>query len=236
VKKKIDKISVKRICIQCPYCEKGTELVKKIAEDINTKISISVSISAVNIYDMKILKEAGIDRLGIGLDCATEEVFNKWKKGVPSWKDYIQALTNAKKIFGETTCHIMIGLGETDKEALEFIEFLNDKGIKVALFAYFKGKETVVDLPRYRVIQIARYFIEKNKGKFNYEADKLTDLEIPFFSKDAFLTSGCPNCNRPFYNERVTKIYNYPYILSDENAKKALKEAQNYAGIYIASE
>ncbi|HDI74230.1 MAG TPA: hypothetical protein ENF57_04430 [Candidatus Korarchaeota archaeon] len=29
--------------------------------------------------------------------------------------------------------------------------------------------------------------------------------------KEAFLTSGCPSCNRPFYNERPRgPIYNFP--------------------------
>jgi len=30
--------------------------------------------------------------------------------------------------------------------------------------------------------------------------------------KKVFLTSGCPGCNRPFYNERPSLIYNYPSV------------------------
>ena len=30
--------------------------------------------------------------------------------------------------------------------------------------------------------------------------------------KNVFLTSGCPGCNRPFYNERPNLTYNYPSV------------------------
>ena len=80
-------------------------------------------------------------------------------------------------------------------------------------------------------MQIARYFIEK--GKFSFEDGKLKEIEIPYHDAKAFETSGCPYCNRPFYNERVTKIYNYPYKLNEDEFKNALKEAEKYARIYI---
>jgi biotin synthase len=36
-------------------------------------------------------------------------------------------------------------------------------------------------------------------------------------SGEPFLTSGCPNCNRPFYNEKPGgPIYNYPRSLRPE--------------------
>ena len=40
-----------------------------------------------------------------------------------------------------------------------------------------------------------------------------------------FLTSGCPNCNRPFYNEKPSgPIYNYPRKISQEEIEKIKKE------------
>jgi len=236
VKDKIKKTDAKRICIQCPHGEGYIEMLEKIVRAIGNEKPVSVSITAITKEEMKILHDAGVERIGIGLDCATEEIFNRWKKRVPSWNAYMEALTNAKKIFGNVTCHLIIGLGESDEEAIELMKKLSRKGIKIALFAFFRKNVTAVDLSRYRAIQIARYFIEKGEGKFYFDNGKLIEMEIPYFSKEAFITSGCPDCNRPFYNERVTKIYNYPYLLNDEEAYKALKEARKYARIYIASE
>jgi biotin synthase len=40
-----------------------------------------------------------------------------------------------------------------------------------------------------------------------------------------FQTSGCPDCNRPFYNEKPSgPIYNYPKKLCREEIKKIKKE------------
>ena len=40
-----------------------------------------------------------------------------------------------------------------------------------------------------------------------------------------FLTSGCPDCNRPFYNERPSgPIYNYPEKTSLEEIEKIKKQ------------
>jgi biotin synthase-related radical SAM superfamily protein len=41
----------------------------------------------------------------------------------------------------------------------------------------------------------------------------------------AFQTSGCPDCNRPFYNERPGgPLYNYPRPLTPAEASKAITE------------
>ena len=39
-----------------------------------------------------------------------------------------------------------------------------------------------------------------------------------------FLTSGCPGCNRPYYNERPgTILYNYPRQMTSEEIKEVKK-------------
>ena len=40
---------------------------------------------------------------------------------------------------------------------------------------------------------------------------------------EPFQTSGCPDCNRPFYNEQPAgPLYNYPWPLSPAEAERAL--------------
>lgn len=234
--KNIEKAPAKRICIQSIY---GNEYFKDLLEilEVLRKFDkpISISINAIEEEKMKILKEKGVDRIGIGIDCFTKEIFYKWKKKVPSWEEYIKALKNAKRIFGKVTCHLIVGLGESDKEAIKFMKKLSKEMVTIALFAYTKNKKPVVELPRYRCMQIARYFLERNKGKFYFEDSKLIEMELPYLKKDAFLTSGCPDCNRPFYNESIRKIYNYPYEISDKEAKKSYMEAMKYAKIHITT-
>ncbi|MEM2509032.1 MAG: radical SAM protein [Candidatus Thermoplasmatota archaeon] len=236
LKKKMRK-KAKRICIQTIYGEKyWKDLLYILKEFNNFGISISVSINAIGEEKMNILKENGVERVGIGLDCFNEEIFKKFKKNVPSWNEYMKALKIARKIFGKSTCHLIVGLGEKDKEAVDLMRKISRMKIKVALFPYSKGNETVVSLERYRAIQLALYAIEKNAGKIYFNGEKISLIELNSLPKNAFYTSGCPDCNRPFYNDRVKKIYNYPYKISKKEIFKCIEEAEKYARIYIADQ
>jgi biotin synthase len=49
------------------------------------------------------------------------------------------------------------------------------------------------------------------------------DLEPVLGDGVAFMTTGCPGCNRPFYNERPSgPFYNYPRPLTEEEIRKEL--------------
>ncbi len=234
LKEKIGR-KAERICIQTIYGEEyWKDLLYIIKEFSKSEMPISVSINAIGEEKMLVLKENGVERVGMGLDCFTEEIFKKFKKNVPSWKEYLDSLKKAKRIFGKATCHLIVGLGENDREVIDLFKKISKMKIKIALFPYSKGNETVVSLERYRAIQLSLFAIEKNKGKIYFEGEKISSLDLYSFPKNAFYTSGCPNCNRPFYNDRIKKIYNYPYKINSEETNKCIKEAEKYARIYIA--
>jgi biotin synthase len=53
-------------------------------------------------------------------------------------------------------------------------------------------------------------------------------VNLPGFG-ESFMTRGCPDCNRPYYNERPGgPMYNYPFPLGTGEAERALKEALSY--------
>jgi biotin synthase-related radical SAM superfamily protein len=46
-------------------------------------------------------------------------------------------------------------------------------------------------------------------------------------SGEPFQTSGCPDCNRPFYNEQPSgPLYNYPRPLTASEAGQAIQEME----------
>ena len=48
-------------------------------------------------------------------------------------------------------------------------------------------------------------------------------------SGNPFRTSGCPNCNRPLYNERPGGVmYNYAQPLQEDELAQAINELANY--------
>ena len=228
-----------RICIQSLYYNGVVEDIIEAVKKMNTSIPVSVSMNPTSRENMERLKEAGVERVGIGIDCCTEELFNRWKKNVPPWNEYLDGLRTAKSVFGNATAHIIIGLGESDEDAVRIMRDMYRQGIEVALFSYtpLRGGEPP-EMGRYRAMQIARCLIKKGKGSFEFEDGKMKELHIDGYDicREAFLTSGCPSCNRPFYNERVGgPIYNYPRKMSDEEFKKEINEVKKYVRICTSS-
>ena len=136
---------IKRICFQTINVP---ELREQLLEEIRTlkraniKVPISVAIHPVSDNFFQELKNAGVDTVGISIDAATPELFDKIKgkaTGSPyTWDKHIDGLIRAQKIFGKgrVSTHLIIGLGETEKEATKFIQKMKDlqrnkKGFKL---------------------------------------------------------------------------------------------------------
>ncbi|MEM2991478.1 MAG: radical SAM protein, partial [Halobacteria archaeon] len=132
------------------------------------------------------------------------------------------------------TTHLIIGLGEKEVDSSRIIQFLHDLGITIGLFALtpLKGtkmeKEKQPELFYYRKIQLLRYLIVNNFARIErmdfYHDGEIVDFGVPLMkireviqTGKPFLTSGCPGCNRPFYNEKISgPIYNFPRALTEK--------------------
>lgn len=237
---------IKRVCIQAlNYPEVFSHLealVKKIKE--TSSVPVSVSCQPQNRENIGLLKAAGVDRLGIALDAATESVFNRVKGSCYSWTNQFRLLSEALTIFGRgnVSTHVIVGLGETEKEATEIIQKCTDMGVLPALFAFTPVRGTALEgnsppkLQSYRRIQLARYLIVNGKARVKKMAFSVNGEITGFGLKDKvleqtvangipFLTSGCPDCNRPYYNEKPSgPIYNYPKKPTEEEKRKISEE------------
>lgn len=229
-----------RICFQTLDYPQAVDDLISIMKKIRGILPVSVSMVPVSEEEMKDLKDAGIEYLSIALDAADREIFHRIKGyGVGNrfrWEDHWEALRRTVKIFGKGNTHLIVGLGESDRDLISTMIKLRDAGIYTALFAHTPvtcGKPP--DIRRYRAIQLAHSLIYEKKWKrFHFEDGKLRDLNADMeILKDvmntAFLTSGCPGCNRPFYNERPGKeLYNYPYLPERVLIEKAYLDAVDY--------
>jgi len=157
-----------------------------------------------------------------------------------SWKNQFRQLNEAITVFGRgnVSTHVIVGLGETEKEATQIIQRCVDLGVLPALFAFtpIRGTKLETHAPpsvqSYRRIQLARYLIASGKAmdkniRFDAEghitsfglAKQTLDREIE--SGLPFRTCGCPDCNRPFYNEKPGgPFYNYPRDLRREEIEE----------------
>jgi len=226
----VDKIM--RVCIQALNYPNVFNDLQVLLKEVTRQSSVPVSVSCQphNKENMCLLKEAGADRLGIALDAATEELFSKVKGERYRWQRQLQLLQEALSVFGvgNVSTHIIIGLGESERQAVEIIQQCVDIGVLPALFAFTPVKGTALEkkpppqLAFYRRLQLARYLIVAGKTKasdmtFNENEEiqsfNVTNqtMQATIESGEPFQTSGCPDCNRPYYNEKPSgPIYNYP--------------------------
>jgi biotin synthase len=135
-----------------------------------------------------------------------------------------------------------VGLGETEQEMIRVIQWCVDVGVYPSLFAFTPIPGTALEtlsqpsIKSYRRVQLARYLIVHGKTRFeSMKFDKnrnivdfgfaIQELKQIIESGGPFYTSGCPNCNRPYYNERPSgPMYNYPRPLSPRETKEAKKQ------------
>jgi biotin synthase-related radical SAM superfamily protein len=225
----------RRICLQAvnypSVVNDLCELVGKIKGVCDLPVSISCNTLVAR--DVQRLAAVGAERVCIALDAATEGVFDRVKgagaRTPYTWRGCIRGLDEASTILGDrVSTHLIVGLGEREEEMVQAIQFLHDKGVTIGLFAFTPISGTPLaglsqpDLESYRRIQLARHLIVNgiirselvrfnggrivNFGVFGDVLRKTID------SGEPFMTSGCPGCNRPFYNEAPRgPIYNYPW-------------------------
>ncbi len=231
---------IRRVCVQALNYPQVIIDLCSLVKGVKQKVPVPISVSCQpqNHQDILALAQAGVDRLGIALDASTETLFEETKgkkaQGPYNWSTQFKRLREAVFIFGlgNVSTHLIVGLGETEKEMVSMIQNCVDLHILPSIFAFTPIKGTRLQnspqpsILTYRRIQLARYLITKNltksvKMRFDDEGRimdfsmkkqvlrQIVETGLPF------LTSGCPDCNRPFYNEKLSgPIYNYPKNLT----------------------
>lgn len=234
---------MKRICIQTLSYPGSLLDVVSIVRTIRDvcELPISVSCQPFDMQDIQQLAAAGVQRLGIPLDGATESIFDKVKGlqvgGPYRWERQFKLLEQAVVLFGKgnVSTHLIFGLGENEQEMIRIIQDCTDMSVLPALFAFTPIKGTKMEnvpqpsIQEYRRIQIARFLIWHKLSRCDRmqfdDRGRLTDFGVTdvLLSRivkdgEVFLTSGCPDCNRPYYNERPSgPFYNYPRRLKTQD-------------------
>jgi biotin synthase-related radical SAM superfamily protein len=250
------KQNFQRICLQSLNYngfEADIEYILRKLHNVTT-IPISIAIPPVKQENIQNYKNLGIDRICFALDTATEYLFDSVKgkgcDGPYSWKEHISLLKKAIEIFGRgyVSTHLIIGLGETEQEALQFIQEMKNLGVITGLFAFFPVIKTRFEgrirpnLQSFRKIQLGKYLLDTKKWKledFTFDSQgilcqfpinlnqlrKIVGLSAPFE------TSGCPGCNRPYYTSSPREEqYNYPRTITFTEQEKIIDSLYSYCG------
>jgi biotin synthase-related radical SAM superfamily protein len=239
----------RRVCLQVTvgqdYLRRTLELVKAVCGVCD--LPVDAAILPRDVDQVEALLAAGVEHIGFGLDAACERVSRRVKRARPErsrrsdWGRSMKLVEEAARRFpGSVAVHLIVGLGETEREMVEMIQRMHDLGAIVGLFAFTPVRGTAMQdqspppLDTYRRMQVARHLITHDlatPGDFAFSAEgRLVSFGRPDLARVladgvAFQTSGCPDCNRPFYNERPGgPLYNCPRPLRPAEALRAVAE------------
>ena len=253
---------VERVCISMvthPNCREDVLTVcRAVRERTGLPVSLLVAPTLMNHDSVLAMKEAGADRIGVAIDAATRELFEK-HRGKPAggphkWDHYWKIYEDCLEVFGKDMVgvHLIHGLGETEKELIETINRARVMGGSTHLFCFYPerfsalAQETQPQPSGYRRIQMARWLIDHDLSRFEKmtfdDEGRVTDFgvtrdvyEEALVSGKPFMTSGCPGasgevaCNRPFGNEKPgPDLRNYPFVLNADDIDLVRSQISQY--------
>ena len=259
---------VRRICISMVTNARAVADTKAICSrlrsDFDIPVSLLVSPTIITPADLNDFKTAGADKIGVAVDLATEDLFERYRgggvNGPHSWETYQQCLADSVRIFGRGNAgvHLIVGMGESEKEMAQAIQANRDMGCRSHLFSFYPesgsalSERSLPPMAQYRHLQMARYLIDEKisrEERFSYNVvDKIVDFGITatqiqalITAGEAFRTSGCSGsdgrvaCNRPFANSRPgPDMRNYPFSPATtdiERIKGQLFSATRYRAV-----
>ena len=244
--------NLQRVCISMltrRECVDDTiEVIEMHRKYTDILISVLASPMITRKSDLERMKSAGADKLGVAVDAATPELFDKYRgkpRGAPhKWNRYWEFFQEGIEVFGKGNVgsHLIVGLGETEREMVAALQRTKDFGGETHLFSFYPEEgsdmENVSPPPvdQYRRVQIARFLIdneisEMSAMKFD-ENGRIIDFGIAVEQFNSivesgfpFMTSGCTGkdgksvaCNRPFGNSRPGPgMRNYPFIPNSDD-------------------
>ncbi len=245
-----------RVCVASITNPKALEAevkaIKRVHNAVGLPVSALITPSLFTKEWMKKLRDAGAERIGIAIDCANERIFDllrgKGARGPHRWGRYLEGVEEAVEVMGKgrVGIHLIVGLGESEEEAVRLIQHVHDLGAETHLFSFYPEEGSFLSswsrppVGQYRRVQLARYLV--NAGLSRYEAMRFNSrgqiidygvskgvLEEVVDSGIPFITSGCPGCNRPYANERpIERPRNYPYIPRGKELEFIKRELADY--------
>jgi biotin synthase len=176
--KKIEEGEIQRICLQAMNYPGFFEDVLSLLIAFKKHSSPDVSLDSPPLNEMQLekLRDVGLEKISFPLDAATPKLFDRVKgkltHGPYRWLDHLKALSEAVSVFGEgnVMSNLIVGLGETEKEAVELIQLLQEKKVGTVLYAFTPIHGTFLEgrnqpkLDSYRRIQVARLVIAEKLG------------------------------------------------------------------------
>jgi biotin synthase-related radical SAM superfamily protein len=238
--------TIGRVCIAQVHDKRANEdlvdMTRRVRAKSDVLISALVTATLLDRGWLARIQKAGADIIGIGLDGASAEVFHDCRgrgtKGPHDWEYHWDIVEAAREMYGpyRVNCHIVVGLGETDRDLVGLFHNLKAKQVAGYLFSFNPEPGTAMadkpraPLHRWRRIQLVKHLIEEQGLKTDavgFDADgsmvRLSaaddQVDEAIANGTPFMTDGCPDtegevaCNRPYGSYRPGEDFrDYPFL------------------------
>lgn len=236
-------------------------IIRRLHVEVGRPVSALLSPTAIpSLARLRETREAGADIATVAIDAATPAIFERYRghgvRGPHAWERFWETLPEIVRLFGTRRAgvHLIVGLGESERQMVETIQRAADLGAMTHLFSFFPEAGTALErhpqpsYGQYRRVQLARYLIDKGLGRAEEMAfddeERLVGFGVgePILEEciafgEPFMTSGCPGadgrvaCNRPFGNERSGRpIRNYAFEPEIEDVALIRYQLRDYTG------
>jgi len=241
-----DPKGVGRVCIAQVQDPRAFEDLIDMTERVHRAapaVPLSALVSATTLDEERLadIREAGADIIGVGLDAASPDVFGRTRgreaRGPHDWDHHWRIIRAARRLYGpmKVNCHVIVGIGETDRELVTLFYQLKSEAIAAYLFSFNPEPGTTMQdtelapIHRQRRVQLVKHLIE-NEGllveSIVFDEDgfitnvegQTPAVERAIESGVAFMTDGCPDregavaCNRPYGSYRPGEAFrDYPF-------------------------
>ena len=236
---------VKRVCISMVTNRRAVQDTATICAQLRAAVDVPVSLliapTIVTKSDLLDFRAAGADKIGVAIDLATPELFDRYRGagvgGPHVWNRYWDCLQESLDVFGQGMAgsHFMVGMGETEQEMCQAMQRVRNMGGFTHLFSFFPEGDSPLSgmlpppIDQYRRIQLARWlidagrasadsFVYSERGQIEGYGMAKQELDAIVSTGEPFRTSGCTGrdgevaCNRPYANWRPGPgIRNYPF-------------------------
>ncbi|MBU2497604.1 MAG: radical SAM protein, partial [Proteobacteria bacterium] len=141
---------IKRTCISMitnGKCRQDTlEMTRRLTTETPLPVSLLICPTILETKDLLAMKEAGADKIGVAVDLATPDLFDRYRgtgvSGPHKWKKYWEIIAAALDTFATPNvgAHLMVGMGETEQEMVSIMERLWQMGVVSHLFSFYAEK------------------------------------------------------------------------------------------------
>ena len=252
---------VGRVCIAQVQDPRAYDDLVEMTERVHRAaphVPLSALVSATTLDEDRLarIREAGADIIGVGLDAASPDLFERTRgreaRGPHDWNHHWKIIRAARDLYGpmKVNCHVIVGLGETDRELVELLYQLKSEAIAAYLFSFNPEPGTKMQdaerapINRLRRVQLVKHLIENDElpvesiafdeDGFIAELEGHGDaIEDAVRSGVPFMTDGCPDregavaCNRPYGSYRPGEAFrDYPFVPEPADVEVIREEMQ----------